>query len=139
LRKRLRAWLVPTLCGPLAATALLVTLGELFGASGFWGIARWLTLLALYSVAAVTLSLSLLLVDWVLLLFRVRVPPTGRRGWLSGAIAPLPAYGLWLLLRPPLLSAPSTHALAAAAAMVVAAIAVRLATSPRPSGRLRFI
>lgn len=139
MRKRLRAWLIPTLCGPLASTALLVTLGELFGATGFWGIARWLALLALSSAAACVLSLSLLLVDWALLLFRVRVPPTGRRGWLSGVLAPLPAYGLWLLLKPPLLSAPSTHALAAAAAILISALAVRLAISPRPSGRLRFI
>jgi hypothetical protein len=139
LRKRLRAWLLPTLCGPVASTALLVTLGELFGASGIWGVARWLALLGLYSTAACLLSLSLLLVDWVLLLFRLRVPPTGRRGWLSAVVAPLPAYGIWLLLRPPLLSAPSTHALAAAAAILISALGVRLLFSSRPSGRLRFI
>jgi hypothetical protein len=139
VRKRLRAWLIPTLCGPLVSTALLVTFSELFGATGFWGIARWLALLALYGTAACALSLSLLLVDWLLLLTRVRVPPTGRRGWLSGALAPLPAYGIWLLLRPSLLSAPSTHALAAAAAILGAAVAVRLLTSPRSTGRLRFI
>jgi hypothetical protein len=131
--------LIPTLCGPVASTALLVTLRELFGASGLVGVARWLALLAVFSAAAAVLSLSLVLVDWTLLLLRLRVPPTGRRAWLSSALAPLPAYGVWLLLRPPLLSAPTTHAFAAAGAILVSALAVRLFTSPRSTSRLRFI
>lgn len=139
VRRRLSAWLVPTLLAPALSSALLITLRELSSAAGALGVARWLALLAVSSVAAVGLSLSLLLVDWVLLLLRRRTPPAGSRAWLSGAVAPLPAYGLWLLLRPPLLSAPSTHVLAVVAALLAAALAVRLVTSPRPSRRFRFV
>ena len=123
MKRRLRAWLVPTFVAPWATTALLVLVSELSGAAGLLGTARLLALLA---------------VDWLLLMFRRRIPPTGRRAWLSGAIAPLPAYGLWLVFRPPLLSAPSTHALAVAGALVAAAVAVRLFTSPRNGRGMRF-
>jgi hypothetical protein len=123
---------------PVLSSALAVSVHELAGASGLWSIVRWLVLVGLASIAAFGLSLCLLLVDWLLLLFRRRIPPTGRRAWLSGGIAPLPAYGLWLLFRPPLLSAPSTHALAVAGALLAAAVAVRLATNPRFERPFRF-
>jgi hypothetical protein len=139
VKRKLRSWLVPTFVAPTLSTIVLVTLRELGGSSGVFGILRWLGLLAIASVASLLLSMCLLGVDWLLLFFLRRLPPTGRRGWLSGALAPLPAYGFWLLLRPPLLSAPSTHALAVAGALLLAAVAVRLMTNLRLDGRrLRF-
>ncbi len=134
MRRKLRAWLVPTFVAPAAVSVLIVALLTLAGASGFFGVARGLALALIAGLAGLSLSLALLAVDWLLLLFRRRVPPTGRRAWISSALAPLPTYGLWLVFRPPLLSAPSTHALAVAAALIGGALAVRLLTRP-PSGR----
>jgi hypothetical protein len=130
---------VPTFVAPAASAIVLITLRELVGASGALGILRWLALVAIASFASLILSVCLIGVDWLLLLVVRRLPPTGRRAWLSGALAPLPAYGFWLLFRPPLLSAPSTHALAIAAALLLAAVVVRSMSNLRIDGRrLRF-
>jgi hypothetical protein len=130
---------VPTFVAPLASAVVLVTLREIASASGVFGFLRWLALIAIAGVASLLLSVCLLGVDWLLLFFRRRLPPTGRRAWLSGALAPLPAYGFWVMFRPPWLSAPSTHAFAVAGALIAAAIVVRLMTNIRSDGgRLRF-
>jgi hypothetical protein len=139
MKRRLAAWLVPTLVAPVLSSVLLVTVSELNAGLSFFVVMRWLALSAVAAAAAAGLSLSLILVDWALLLLRRRIPPTGARAWISGLAAPIPAYGLWLLFRPPLLSTPLTHALALAGAIVLAAIAVRLVTSLRPGRRFRFV
>jgi hypothetical protein len=140
MRRRLSRWLLPTFAGPVLSALLLVTLRELWTGLSLFAVVRWLTFAALAGATAVLLGGVLVLVDWVLLLFKRRLPPTGAAAWLSGAAASPLAYGLWLLLRPPLLSTPLVHALALAGALFGAALGVRLAASPRPGrgGPFRF-
>jgi hypothetical protein len=132
---RLSRWLVPTLVAPALTASVAVTV-HVWGQS--WALLRWLGLMWIGTTAALVLSVALLLSDWVLLLIRLREPPLGKRAWLSSGVAPVVAYGLWVLLRPPLLSPPSTHALYVAGAAVAAALLVRLVTSPRRGSGTRF-
>ena len=131
LMRRLRPWLLPTFVAPPLSAALLVSVNELANGSGALGWLRWLVLVLLAGLVSFGLSITLVTVDGLLLLLRWRSPPTDRRAWIGGLAAPVPAYGAWLLLRPSLFSSPLSHALALAGALVLAAILVRLASSPR--------
>lgn len=133
--ERLGRWLWPTLLGPTVGALIMNTARTLY-VGGSW--LAW-TALALVAVGAgVGLSLTLVLTDWLLLVFRWRTPPTGARAWLSSLSAPVPATLCWSLLRPAWFSSPAQHALAVAAALLLAALSVRLLTSERPGSGRRF-
>ena len=132
---RLGRWLGPTLFGPaLGAWALVVGHALLTGAS----FASVMAELLLASVMAALLALVLLLADFALLATRLRRPPTGSRGWISAMLAGGMAVVLWRVLRPSLLSAPSTHLIALGVAALVSALVVRLLFSRRARGWIRF-
>ena len=102
------------------------------------GTGRVLVEVVASAAVAAVLTAVLSLVDIGLLLTRLRTPPTSTKAWLSSALAGACAVLLWRLLRPSLLSAPSSHGLAVLAAVIVAAIAVRVLAGDRPSAWLRF-
>ena len=130
-----KSWLLPTLIGPgLGALAFVVVHALVTG----MGTGRVLVEVVASAAVAAVLTAVLSLVDIGLLLTRLRTPPTSTKAWLSSALAGACAALLWRLLRPSLLSAPSSHGLAVLAAVIVAAIAVRVLAGDRPSAWLRF-
>lgn len=132
---RLRSWLVPTLLGPaLGATLFVLVHALLTGAPLLAVVAE----LAAAGVIAVVLGVLLALVDFGLLTARLRNPPARGRAWLSSMAVGAGCVLLWRLLRPSLISAPSSHLLAIGAAMLLSAVVVRWLTSPKPGAWLRF-
>jgi len=132
---RLRGWLLPTLVGPPAGAALFVVLHGVLTGAGFAGAVAELVA---SGVIGFVLGAVLALVDFGLLVSRFRSPPTHGRAWLSSMGAGAASVVLWRLLRPALLSAPSSHLLALLGAVLIAAVVTRLITSPKPSGWFRF-
>ncbi|MCC6901052.1 MAG: hypothetical protein IT377_18885 [Polyangiaceae bacterium] len=132
---RVRSWLLPTLVGPsLGALLFVVGHGLASGAS----LAKVVAELVASCVLGAVLGAVLSLVDFGLLVARLRTPPTSGRAWLSSALAGAGAVLLWRWLRPSLLSAPSSHLVALLLAVIVSALVVRVITGQRPSGWLRF-
>lgn len=132
---RLRSWLLPTLFGPwLGATLFVVAHALATGAALLSVVAE----LVASGVIAIVLGGVLALVDFGLLTARLRNPPAGTRAWLSSMGAGAACVLCWRLVRPGLLSAPSSHLLAALGAVVLSAIVVRWLTSPKPGTWLRF-
>lgn len=132
---RVRSWLLPTLIGP-SLGALLFVIGHevVSGAS----LAKMVAEVVASCLLAAALGAVLSLVDFGLLVARLRTPPTSGRAWISSALAGAGAVLLWRWLRPSLLSAPSSHLVALLAALIVSAVVVRVLTSQRPSAWLRF-
>ncbi|MCA9596843.1 MAG: hypothetical protein KC776_26185 [Myxococcales bacterium] len=133
--ERLGRWLWPASLGPMLGAWLLAWARTAHGGGGGWSLFGWL---ALGSAVAGALTVSLVAVDFLLLLFRLRTPPTGRRGWLSSAAAPLPFALLWQWFHPPLLSSPARHVITLAALLLSTALIVRLVASPKPGRGIRF-
>lgn len=132
---RLRSWLVPTLIGPALGAALFVLVHALLTGAALLSV---VTELVASGVIAAVLGLLLALVDFGLLAARLRKPPASGRAWLSAMTAGATCVLLWRLLRPSLISAPSSHLLAVGAALLVSAVLVRWLTSPKPGAWLRF-
>ena len=133
--ERLGRWLWPTLVGPFFGSWLLALARTTQGNGGGWSLLGWL---ALGSVAGGALAITLVCVDWLLLLVRLRTPPTGRRGWVSSVASPLPLALIWQWFHPPLLSSPTRHMVTLAIMLLVSALVVRLVASPRPGRGIRF-
>ena len=132
---RLGRWLGPTLFGPAIGAWAFVLVHALLTGGSF---ASVMAELVLASVMAVALAGVLLLADFALLATRLRRPPTGSRGWISSMLAGGVAVVLWRVLRPSLLSAPTTHLVAIGVAALASALLVRLLFSRRARGWIRF-
>ncbi len=135
-RATLGNWLFPTLVGPPLAAALLITLFIVTKSEPPFGgkLLNWAVLLPICVIIASLEGVLATLIDGLLLLVRLRMPPTGRRAWLSGCLIPLPTYLLWAQVRPPWLAGWAPHAWAVAGAMLACVVAVRLLLSERPGG-----
>lgn len=132
---RVRTWLLPSLLGPSLGACLFVVAYSL--ASGV-GLASVVAETIGACALAFVLGAVLCLVDVALLVARLRTPPTAARAWVSSSLAGAGAVLLWRMLRPALLSAPSSHLLAALAAVLASALLARWLTGEKPSSWMRF-
>jgi hypothetical protein len=96
----LKAWLLPTSVGPLAATWSFVMLTALLSAPDPRRIGGWPVLMVLGALFALAVAISLMGWDLVLLRMVKRPLPTGMRAWGSGVVAPLLAGGIYELVAP---------------------------------------
>jgi hypothetical protein len=94
-------WLLPTMFAPALSTYGAVGLYSIFG--GHDGIARWAILvlgLLIGTLWSALYTLVLALVDVALLALRLRMLPSGRRGWgLSGG-SPLLVFSIYTVFPP---------------------------------------
>ena len=129
---RLVSWTGPAYIGTIAsswlAAAAYVFLARpdlVLGSKLF----TWLLIAAASTPVASALATTMLVLDFILLKFRVRTLPVGRTAWHMALIAPVPLAAAAAYLWPRLQGMPSTAALALAVAAPVAATAlgVRLA------------
>jgi len=129
---RLGRWIGPALFGPLFALWAYVTISVLTGhwdpKLGKWG--TWLLGMIFGTLIGGGLGIFFLLIDAVLLRFRVRLLPMGRRAWLMGFAAPFGVFAIWHLWRPGAVDGPLLW-LVIVAPMIGVALLLRLSFSPR--------
>lgn len=135
VRPTIAGWLTPTLIAPwlasYASMAGLLTLGVDFGK---WHYAAWIVGLVFAGVFAFTFSLTLIVVDLLLLAVRVRTFATGTRAWL-GTFVTVPAiFGVYLAVPPHKFWTTGAWGVAAAVfvPMLIGALGLRIVAGRKP-------
>ncbi len=134
-RPTVAGWLAPVMVGPWISIFLFVTAYAFLGPEwryvprwGIWAIG----MLSGTVIGAVYVAL-LALVDVLLLAVKVRMFPTGKRGWLTATLSPLVFMTSYAILRPWAYwkGGPWTVVAILAVPLVVTAIGTRLLTGAR--------
>jgi hypothetical protein len=102
VRPTVAGWLTPTLIAPWISVYSAVTAFAVLGVDwGLFGkIAGWAVGMLVGSVWAFAFCTMLVFVDLALLAVRIRMLPTGKRGWGASFLAPLMVFGIYSLAPP---------------------------------------
>jgi hypothetical protein len=122
------SWLLPALLAPLASLTMIAALFALFHARPGERLEAFLALAIAGAFVAAVQSAALLVVDLLASAMRLRRLPGGMRAWGAGAVTPLVA--LWLAVLIPL-PFERHFWLSLFAVTVLAALPVRLLLGPR--------
>ena len=126
---RIASWIGPAYVGTIASSWVAVT-AYLFLArpapvlDNTW--LTWLLMVAVATPIASVLATTMLVLDVLLLKFKVRALPTGSPAWGMALLAPVPVAGALWYLWPNLSSSAAALALSVAAPVVASALTVRL-------------
>lgn len=137
---RLVSWTGPAYVGTVAsswaAAAAYVAMAKPAFVPGS-PLLNWLLLAVVATPIATTLATTMLVLDVLLLKFKVRALPTGQTGWHMALLAPLPLAGFLAYLAPRLRfdQGIATVALAVAAPLAASALTVRMALGQRITTR----
>jgi hypothetical protein len=135
VRPTIAGWLTPTLVAPwvasYASTAAFLALGVDFGK---WHTAAWVVGLVFAGVFAFTYSLTLVLIDLLLLAIRVRTFATGKRAWLGHFLAVPAIFSVYVAVPPHKFWASGAWGVAAAVfvPMLVGALGLRIFAGRKP-------
>jgi hypothetical protein len=135
VRPTIAGWLAPTMIAPwiasYASTAAFLGLGVDFGK---WHYAAWVVGLVFAGVFAFAFSLTLVLVDLLLLGVRLRTFTTGARAWLGTFITVPAIFGVYLAVPPHKFWATGGWGVAAAVfvPMLIGALFLRIFAGRKP-------
>lgn len=97
VRPTIAGWLAPTMLAPFVSVYGAVTAFAYLGIDwGLFGkVAGWAVGMAVGTVWTMAFIAMLAIVDVLLLAVKVRTLPAGKRGWLTGFLAPLMVFGIY--------------------------------------------
>ncbi|MBX3231122.1 MAG: hypothetical protein KIT84_37295 [Labilithrix sp.] len=135
VRPTIAGWIFPTLIAPwiasYASVAGALALGVDFGK---WQYAAWVVGLVFAGVFAFTYSLTLILIDLLLLAVRLRTFSTGGRAWLSTMLSVPAIFGVYTAFPPHKFWHTGAWGVAAAVfvPMLVGALVLRVFAGKKP-------
>jgi hypothetical protein len=132
--KRIAPWLLPTLLAPTLGACLYVLLVSRAVDLPI-PVPRFVWIIAAAAASGLSLFVGACMVaaDLTLLKLELRMPPTGWRAWLMGALAPIPVLFTWQKLIRFAITGVWQFLLSFLLPMLVIAVVMRLLLGTRPT------